>query len=147
VTRGQPEHLQSIILARDKVADHTHDATSDAEEVFLALQRYQVLVLAQSCDYCDQAFFLNFVLGQVELLQAHVAFENLGYLTAATIFEAVLGKVQTVQILTHFDCASYELEQVVVQFDTDELQSPQPRVLNQVVVNSHNVKLVKLDVA
>ena len=99
-------------------------------------------VLSHRCNDCYKTLLFDVILAQIEFLQASVSLEYLGDLSAATIFQRVLRYVKLADILADFDRTCNQLEQIIAHLDSDELERPQSWILNQVVVNCHDVQLV-----
>ena len=137
----QQQDLERVVLLRQYVAYHGQDAPCDAEVVALTLQTQQVLVVLQGVQDLDQALLLDVVLVQVEFLDALVAGQNLRDLAAAAVFQVVLLQVEAPKVLVDLDGAGYVLQVVKAHLDPDQLEGFELRVLDEVVVDRHEVQL------
>lgn len=147
MTASQLQHLEGVVFSRHQVANNCHDSSCDTEEILLAFELEKVLVFSQSIQHSDKTLFFDVVLANIELLQACVSLKYLSDLPTTPVFQTILGQIKTSQVLADFDRACDQPEQVVVHLDAFKLQSAQFRILNQVVIDCHNMKLGQLDVA
>ena len=142
----QQQDLQRVVILCQNVPNHRQNPPCDAKIVAFTFQAQEILVFSKSMKNFDQTFLLDIIFIQVQLLQALVSGQNLGDLATTTIFEVVLLQIEATDVLVNFDRTCYVLEVVETHLDAHQFECFKRCILDQIVVNCHEMKLGKLNV-
>jgi hypothetical protein len=143
---SQHKDAQSSVVELNKFTNQCQEAPAYLNAVVLGLELDERLVLFKRLQHADNAYCRKRILVQLDLLQALIPLQQLCNLHRPSVSERVLRQIQCLKTPAINESLAHEPEALAVHSYIDEGQLLQKGIADDVVVDSHEVKVVQVDV-